>query len=84
MRGEKNGWALTLLILAGIVLGGLIGTLCAQVEFLSWLNYGQTFGLENPIILDLGILVITFGCTVHITVAGIIGILLAILIYRTL
>ncbi|MBR4210373.1 MAG: DUF4321 domain-containing protein [Lachnospiraceae bacterium] len=84
MRGEKNGWALTLLILAGIVLGGLIGTLCAQVESLSWLNYGQTFGLENPIILDLGILVITFGCTVHITVAGIIGILLAILIYRTL
>ena len=84
MRGEKNGWALTLLILAGIVLGGLLGTLCAQVEFLSWLNYGQTFGLANPIILDLGILVITFGCTVHITVAGIIGILLAILIYRTL
>ena len=80
----KNNWALFLLLLAGIVLGGFIGSLAAGVPFLSWLNYGQTFGFENPIVLDLGILVITFGLSIKITIASIIGVLIAIIIYRFL
>lgn len=39
----KNNWALVLLILVGVVLGGLIGKLCAGVPALSWLSYGQSF-----------------------------------------
>lgn len=39
----KNNWALVLLILVGVVLGGLIGKLCADVPALSWLSYGQSF-----------------------------------------
>lgn len=78
----KNNWSLFLLLLAGIVLGGLIGNLASGVEGLSWLNYGQTFGLTNPIVLDLGIMVLTFGLTIKITIASIIGVLLAIIIYR--
>lgn len=80
----KNNWALFLLLLAGIVLGGFIGSLAAGVPFLSWLNYGQTFGFVNPIVLDLGILVITFGLSIKITIASIIGVLIAIIIYRFL
>ena len=68
----KNNWALFLLILTGIVLGGFIGNLASGVSWLSWLDYGQTFG----------ILVLTFGLTIRITIASIIGVLLAILIYR--
>ena len=41
----KNNWALLLMLLAGVVLGGFIGQLASNVPFLSWLNYGQTFGL---------------------------------------
>lgn len=78
----KNNWALFLLILTGIVLGGFIGNLAAGVSWLSWLAYGQTFGLTSPLILDLGIMVLTFGLTIRITIASIIGVLLAILIYR--
>ena len=78
MRGAKNGWTLLLLVLAGVVLGGFIGSLAANVSGLSWLNYGQAFGLENP----LGLVVLTFGLTIKITIASIIGIVLAILIYR--
>lgn len=78
----KNAWALFLLLLSGIVLGGFIGTLTAGIPFLSWLNYGQSFGLESPVVLDLGILVLTFGLSIRITVASIIGVLIAILIYR--
>lgn len=80
----KNYWALFLLLLAGIVLGGFIGSLAAGVPFLEWLNYGQSFGLTNPIILDLGILVLTFGLNIKITIASIIGILIAIIIYHFL
>ncbi|OYP21367.1 hypothetical protein CG709_07865, partial [Lachnotalea glycerini] len=69
---NKNSWALFLLILTGIVLGGFIGTLGEGTSYLSWLNYGQSFGLENPIILNLGILVITFGLNIKITMASII------------
>lgn len=82
--GGKNNWALFLLLLTGIVLGGFIGNLAAGVSGLSWLNYGQSFGFTNPIILDLGILVITFGLSIKITITSIIGVLIAIFIYRLL
>lgn len=80
--GSKNSWALFLLVLAGLVLGGFIGMLTEGVPALSWLNYGQTFGLDEPIVLNLGLLVITFGLTIKITIASIIGIVIAIFIYR--
>ena len=78
----KNNWALAFLILAGIVLGGFIGSMVADIPGLSWLNYGQSFGLTNPVVLDLGILVLTFGRTINITIAGIIGVVIAIIVYR--
>lgn len=77
-RMRKNNWACFLLILAGIVIGGFIGNLFPS----SFLNYGQTFGLAEPLILDLGILCITFGLTIKITVASIIGIVIGIIVYR--
>lgn len=80
--GSKNPWVLLVLMLAGIVLGGFIGTLSEGVGGLYWLNYGQTFGFDQPIILNLGILVITFGLSIKITIASIIGMLLAAFIYR--
>lgn len=82
--GSKNSWALFLMILSGIVLGGFIGMLAEGVPALNWLSYGQSFGLEEPIILNLGILVITFGLSIKITIASIIGVILAIFIYRFL
>lgn len=80
--GGKNNWALFLLLLSGIVLGGFIGNLAAGVPGFSWLSYGQSFGLTSPIVLDLGIMVLTFGLSIKITIASIIGVLLAIIIYR--
>ena len=82
MRSAKYGWTLLLLVLAGVVLGGFIGNLTAGVAGLNWLDYGQVFGIETPIVLDLGILVLTFGMTIRITIASIVGIVLAILVYR--
>lgn len=75
---HKNSWVCVLLIMAGIVIGGFIGSLFPS----TWLNYGQSFGLTQPLVLDLGILSVTFGLSIRLTIAGIIGIALAIIIYR--
>ncbi len=81
-RNEKNGWSLFLLILAGIVIGSLIGELASQVSFLNWLGKGYSFGLDNPINLDLQIMTLIFGIKFKITVASILGIVIAIFAYR--
>ena len=80
--GGKNNWVLVLLILAGVVLGGFVGETLVSVPFLQWLGYGKQFGLTSPLVLDLGVLVLNFGITVKFTIAGIIGIILAVFIYR--
>ena len=82
--GQKNKWALFLLLLSGIVLGGFIGTLTKDISLLSWLDYGKTFGLEEPLKLNLDILILYFGMSIKINIASIIGIIIAIIIYRKL
>ena len=80
--GNKTFWILLLLLLSGIVLGGFIGSLASSVPFLSWLNFGQSFGLNDPLVLDLGVLIITFGLSIKITLASLIGVVLALIVYR--
>lgn len=58
------------------------GELAKQVDFLWWLSYGQEFGLTSPILLDLNVITLTFGMTFKINIASIIGMVVAIFIYR--
>ena len=81
---SKNFWVLLLLLLTGSVLGAFIGNLAQEATGMTWLNFGQSFGLESPIVIDLGILVLTFGLSIKITMASIIGVAIALLIYRFL
>lgn len=81
-NSKKNNWILVIILLCGVVLGGYIGNLAGHVSFLSWLAYGNTFGLTSPIVLDLGILVLTFGLTIQINIASIIGLIIGIIVYR--
>ena len=80
--GRKNFWILLIMLLAGIVLGGFMGQLANGISWLSWLNFGQSFGLYSPLVINFGILVITLGLTIKITMASIIGIAIALIIYR--
>lgn len=79
---DKNVLILIIFMLCGIVIGGLLGELTKGVSWLSWLSYGQTFGLSNPITLDLGVLQLTFGLLFKINVSSIIGMIISIFIYR--
>lgn len=79
---EKNFWILLIFLLSGLVIGGLLGELASRVSWLWWLAYGQEFGLSEPLSLDLSVLKITFGCMIRINISSIIGMVLAIFIYR--
>ena len=62
---EKNIWILLIFILSGLVVGGLLGELASKVDWLWWLSYNQVFGLENPIVLDLSVVKITFALMLY-------------------
>mgnify|MGYP004468905819 FL=1 len=79
---EKNIWLLLLFLLAGLVVGGLLGKLASGVPWLWWLSYEEQFGLENPMILDLSVAKLTFGLMFNINVSSIIGMILAVFIYK--
>ena len=85
---SKNSWILLLLMLSGVVLGGFLGYLARDISWLSWLNYGQTFGLTgadgSALMLNLGVLTLQFGLQIKITIGSILGIVLAFLLYRRL
>ena len=79
---EKNMWILIVFLLAGLVIGGLLGEFANKIDWLWWLSYGESFGLSSPIELDLDVITVTFGLMFKINIASIIGMALAIFIYR--
>ena len=78
----KNAWVCILFILAGLVIGGLIGELANSVDFLWWLSYGQDFGLSEPLVLDLSVIKLTFALVFKINMASIIRVIISLIIYR--
>lgn len=88
-KSGKNIWVLVLFLLAGIVLGGFIGELVTNladaVDFLSFLkvlNYSRDFGWPQPFTQDLGVISFTIGLQIRFSVWGIIGMAIALLVYR--
>lgn len=75
---KRVNWVFVVLVLIGFVIGRFIGTYFSG----SFLNYGQTFGLSNPIVLDLGFIVLTFGLQIQITIASVIGVAISLIVYR--
>lgn len=82
-------WVLLLLLLCGVVIGSFLGMLTRDISWLSWLDYGMTFGIgsdagNGALVLNLGVICLTFGLTIKISIAGIIGVVIAFLVYRKL
>lgn len=75
---KRINWVLTVLVLIGFVIGTFIGTYFDG----TFLNYGQTFGLTSPVELDMGFVILTFGLKFHITIASVVGVIIAFVVYR--
>jgi hypothetical protein len=78
---KGNSIYLILLILTSTIIGTILGK--AFSGTIPLLNYGESIGF-GPATLDLEIFTMTFGFSASLTVAGIIGLLIAIIAYRKL
>ena len=81
---DKSTWIIILFIFAGLVIGGLLGQVASQVDWLNWLSYGQSFGISEPLVLNMNELSLTFAFSVNINIASIIGLGIAIFLYKKL
>lgn len=83
MRRTKSGWLLLLFLIIGSFLGSLLGqALGGALPFLNLSS--RAYGITPPFVLSLDLITLTFGFTVKLTVAGVIGLLLGILVYTRL
>lgn len=82
MRVKSNdGIVLLVLLLVGAVFGSLIGAALGDV--IPILNYGKTIGVD-PFVVDLNVIILTFGLKLSLNLSGILGIVIAFFIYRKL
>ncbi|MDR0671059.1 MAG: DUF4321 domain-containing protein [Oscillospiraceae bacterium] len=82
MRGRT--WLLALFLMAGAVIGLLVGEMTRSLPALRWLSFGRDFGVspESPLVLELVVLRLKFGLTLHLSVSVILCMGAAGLLYR--
>lgn len=78
-KSNRSILLLVIILIIGAICGNLIGeSLKTKLQILS---YGVKMGL-NPTKLELGVFSLTFGFSVNLNIAGVIGIILALLFYQ--
>ncbi len=81
MRKGKSMWVLLLFLVIGSFLGSLLGqALGPLLPFLTLSS--KAYGINPPFVLSLDMFTLTFGFTFRLTVAGVLGLFIALLIYR--
>ncbi len=80
----KNMFLFWLMVLAGLILGGLLGEVAAKVPTLAFLNYGKSIGLspDAPLVLDLSVVRLVLGMELKMTVGAILGLIISIILYK--
>lgn len=80
---NKSKGFLVFIILLGAIFGSLLGEfLSSNIKYLSVLKKYYTIGTSRPLTLDMKVLSITFGINFNLSLMSIIGIILAIILYR--
>ena len=80
---EKRNPYFIFFILIGAITGSFIGELLGDnISALEFLKNTYTIGMTSPMLIDLKVLAVTFGINFKINIMSIIGIILAIILYR--
>jgi len=77
---SSHFWLNLFLICVGVVTGSMVSEMTAGIAWLSWLSYGLAFGTQAPVVLDLGILSLTFGIRIDLTISAIIFVALSLIL----
>lgn len=83
-RGQNPWWILIVIIIAGAMLGSVLAGAVGESTYLSWLARSLTVGLSPPVVIDLHVLTLTFGLTLRLSLAVVLGILIAAFVFRRL
>ena len=88
MAAQRGIGVILLMIVAGLVVGSLLGELLAGLvpsgSLHDLLTKGPSIGLTTPATLDLRFLALTFGLVFKVNVVGVLGIVIAVLALRRL
>lgn len=82
MRAKTEPWMLVLMILVGAVIGSLLWSLVTPYlpeVFAKSIIVGTT---GAPLSVDLGVLSLTLGLTLHVNIGSMLGMIAAFIIYR--
>lgn len=82
--GLKKTIAFLFFLIAGIVAGTVIARLCSGVNFLDFMAYTMSVGIDtgSPAVLDLIVCKIAFGFTLSVNISQIICIIIALIVYN--
>ena len=80
---ERRNRYFIFFILIGAISGSFIGEILGNnINALRFLKDTYTIGMGTPMLIDLKVLAVTFGINFNINIMSIIGIILAIILYR--
>lgn len=84
MANQKAGQLgiLLLCMLSGLTIGYFLGNLCEEVSYLRWMNYTGSFGLDQPVQVNLGVIWFSLQVKFKFTLTAIIGMLAGVFVYK--
>ncbi|HEV8353403.1 MAG TPA: DUF4321 domain-containing protein [bacterium] len=83
-RGRNPWWLLLIVVIAGALLGSVIADAVVGYPVLSFLSRDVRAGIDPPFSFDLRVATLTFGATLRLNLAILVGIVLAVWIFRLL
>ena len=79
---------LLVILILGTLIGSVVGEVIGSLAPGGWIeaifSKGVNPGLTPPAVLDLKVLTVTFGLTLRVNLASLLGIMLALFIYQKL
>lgn len=83
-RVRSPWWVLVFVVVVGAVLGSVIAAALVGYPVLSFLSRDVHIGIDPPFTVDLRLFTFTIGATIRLNLAILLGIILAIWIFRLL
>ncbi len=82
--GRNPWWVLLMVVVAGGLLGSVIAEAVVGYPVLGFLGHEVRAGIDPPLTVDLRIISVTLGGLIRLNLAMVLGVLVAVWIYRLL
>jgi hypothetical protein len=78
----KSSIFFVFLVLLGALTGSLLGEMLGDITVLKFLKHVYTIGTSSPVTLNLRVVTFTIGLNLNMNIMSIIGVIVAIILYR--